>query len=394
MSERTRQAAPQSAGGMAVIARRLLVPLAALAALFVGGAWVYTHVVGRLFFQAQSASVLPTKLILALAVLAGAASFFSPCSLAITPAFLTFFAERDIRVEGQVSGRRRLYAAAVWIAVGILAISALAGILVAVIGAIVYNVLIYLIPLVGLVFVILGGMMLLGHSGDLAWASRFLPGFRYYQRLLRETNGNSRRQLIAFGAAYGAASHSCTLPIIIGMLMLPLAAGDYWLAGSALLIYGIALAGLMLLMLTLGQPAVTAIRHGLGSSLQYAIAALFLVTGGYLFRYFTLNYGGHYSSGGAAPVFRIVEGSPGSASPYTPAVLHIPTDRNVAIDLTDNIGGCGLVTVFPGLGTHGGAVRALVPVGQTRRIVIRAPKPGQYRYHCSENMFFGEIIAR
>ena len=60
----------------------------ALAAVFIGGYWVYTHVVGRLFFQAQSASILPKGLILRLAVLAGADSFFSPCSLAITPAFL------------------------------------------------------------------------------------------------------------------------------------------------------------------------------------------------------------------------------------------------------------------------------------------------------------------
>jgi len=93
-------------------------------------------------------------------------------------------------------------------------------------------------------------------------------------------------------------------------------------------------------------------------------------------------------------VLKIIEGSSGSAIPYTPAVLHIPADRKVAIDLTDNIGGCGLVTVFPELGVNGGAVRALVPVGQIRRVVIRAPKPGHYRYHCSENMFFGEIIAR
>ena len=376
-------------------ALRILIPLAALAALFAGGAWVYTHVVGRLFFATQSATVLPTKLILALAVLAGAASFFSPCSLAITPAFLTYFAQRDAGDAQPSAGRRRLFAAAAWIAVGILAVSALAGILVGFVGAMVYNVLIYLIPMVGVLFVGLGGMMLLGRSARLASLSRFLPGYRSYQRLLSHATGSTRGELIAFGAAYGAASHTCTLPVIIGMLMLPLAAGNYWLAGGALLIYGIALAGLMLLMLTLGQPAVTAIRRRLGAYLQYAIAVLFLVTGGYLFHYFALNYGAsQYIAGGRLPVVRIIEGSPGSASPYTPAVLYIPARKDIALDLTDNIGGCGLVTIFPGLGVDGRTVRALVPVGQTRRIVLRAPKPGRYRYHCSENMFFGEIVAR
>lgn len=96
----------------------------------------------------------------------------------------------------------------------------------------------------------------------------------------------------------------------------------------------------------------------------------------------------------AMPVFKLVEGAKGSPDPYTPRVLDVPAGKKVALEITDNIGGCALVTVFPGLGADGSAVRASVPVGQTRRIVIFASKPGHYRYHCSENMFFGEIVAR
>lgn len=99
-------------------------------------------------------------------------------------------------------------------------------------------------------------------------------------------------------------------------------------------------------------------------------------------------------SADAIPVFKLVEGAKGSADPYTPRVLMIPAGKKVALEITDNIGGCALVTVFPGLGVNGGTVCARVPVGQTRRIVVRAPKPGHYRYHCSENMFFGEVVAR
>lgn len=95
----------------------------------------------------------------------------------------------------------------------------------------------------------------------------------------------------------------------------------------------------------------------------------------------------------AMPVFKLVEGAKGSPDPYTPRVLNIPSGRNVVLEITDHIGGCALVTIFPGLGVHGGMVRARVPVGQTRRVVIRAAKPGQYRYHCSGSMYFGEIVA-
>lgn len=93
------------------------------------------------------------------------------------------------------------------------------------------------------------------------------------------------------------------------------------------------------------------------------------------------------------PVFRLIEGEKGSANPYTPAALNIPAGKKVVLEITDHLGGCALVTVFPGLGVNGGTVRARVPVGQTRRIVIRAPKAGRYRYHCSESMYFGEIVA-
>lgn len=267
-----------------------VVLLTALVALFAGGAWVYTNVVGALLFRAQSASILPAPLILALAVLAGAASFFSPCSLVITPAFLTYFVEHGSS-DGNGSGFKELFSAALLIAVGIVGVSAVAGVLVGVIGAVVYNILIYVIPLVGIVFVLLGVMMLMRRGAALAWVARWLPGHRAYHRMLDKNPGNSPGALIGFGVAYGAASHSCTLPVVIGMLMLPIAAGNYWLAGTALLVYGVALAGLMLLMLTLGHPVVNAMRRSIGPALQYIVGSLFVATGGYLFYYFVLNFG-------------------------------------------------------------------------------------------------------
>lgn len=102
------------------------------------------------------------------------------------------------------------------------------------------------------------------------------------------------------------------------------------------------------------------------------------------------------SRGGRAStalVYRIVEGKSGSVYPYTPDVLRIPAGQVVAIKLTDYLGGCGLVTVFPGLAPGGGDARARVPVGTTGRVYIRAPRPGRYPFHCSGNMYFGTIVA-
>ncbi|MHB1515347.1 MAG: hypothetical protein ACYCVY_06470 [Acidiferrobacteraceae bacterium] len=95
----------------------------------------------------------------------------------------------------------------------------------------------------------------------------------------------------------------------------------------------------------------------------------------------------------ATLVYHIVEGKSGSSYPYTPDVLRIPAGQVVAIKLTDYLGGCGLVTVFPRLAPGGGDARARVPVGTTGRVSIRAPRPGRYPFHCSGNMYFGTIVA-
>lgn len=97
---------------------------------------------------------------------------------------------------------------------------------------------------------------------------------------------------------------------------------------------------------------------------------------------------------GTLPVFRLVEGAPNATHPYSPQVLTIPAGRAVAIRLTDNLGGCGLVTVFPKLGRHGATARVDVPIGATRMVELYAPRPGSYPYHCAGDMYFGVIKAR
>lgn len=93
------------------------------------------------------------------------------------------------------------------------------------------------------------------------------------------------------------------------------------------------------------------------------------------------------------PVVNIVEGQAGSAYPYSPAVVHLRAGRLVAIRITDNLGGCGLATVFPGLAPKGGIAQVVVPVGATKVVLIRAPRPGTFVFHCASDMYFGRIVA-
>lgn len=95
-----------------------------------------------------------------------------------------------------------------------------------------------------------------------------------------------------------------------------------------------------------------------------------------------------------APVFRIVEGSTfTTGTPYSPTILHIPAGRVVAVRLTDHLGGCGLRTIFPGLGVDHGDAAVTVPVGSTGTVLLRAPHAGSYTYTCDAHMYFGRIVA-
>lgn len=106
----------------------------------------------------------------------------------------------------------------------------------------------------------------------------------------------------------------------------------------------------------------------------------------------TLNHRGRSPRAAGDTDRPLVEGQAGSPYPYTPDVLRIHAGRLIAIKLTDNLGGCGLSTVFPKL-KPGGGTQAEVPVGATRVVLVRAPHPGTYVFHCSGDMYFGRIVA-
>ena len=89
----------------------------------------------------------------------------------------------------------------------------------------------------------------------------------------------------------------------------------------------------------------------------------------------------------------MVEGQRGYPYPYDPRVLHVHAGHPFAIRLTDNLGGCGLDTVFRGLGQNGGTATVNVPVGSTRTLTLEAARPGRYAFHCGSDMYFGTIVA-
>lgn len=269
---------------------RALLLLIVLTGVFWAGAWLYVHVGGRLFAQA---STLPAPLLLALALVGGAASFFSPCSIAITPSFLLYLLGEEQAGVAAESRRRRALRSASLVAVGVVSFYALAGALVGALGAVVYNYLVYLVALVGVAFLALGYLLLSGESPRLVAVAQRNPANRHYERMLGGSALAGSGRLYGFGWAYGAASHTCALPIFLGIVLVPLTTGSYWLAAGTTLVYGAAIALLLVGLAVVGEGMLAGARRRLlGHYLQLATGALFAATGAYLVYYFLKNYGG------------------------------------------------------------------------------------------------------
>jgi len=380
-----------------------IIPTSAATALLltgVAGYFLYLHT-GTILQQGQA---LPPVLILALALIGGAASFFSPCSIAITPAFLAYLTTgtppgKDTRVLS-----RTVISAAGLVALGIVVFYAAAGGIIGMVGSIAYNYLVYFIPVVGAVFILLGALILLGRTGVLAFVERWNPMNRLYarQEIGTPAAGTPRkRTLVSFGFAYGAASHTCSLPIFLGILLVPLVTGNYPLAALSVFAYGFAIAFLVVVMMVLGQRVFAALRR-LGPWLMRITAGLFIGTGVFLFYYFGENYGTYLnqasvlSAATSVPehAYHLIEGADATGYPYQPRILNIPARQTVEVAVTDHIGGCLLRTVFEGLGPNGRTAEIMVPVGQTRTVTLYAPHPGRYAFHCGANMYSGTVVAR
>lgn len=366
----------------------------------VAGYFLYLHAGSIL----QKGQTLPPLLIVGLALVGGAASFFSPCSIAITPAFLAYLTVgTPPDKEARVPSRPVVFAAGL-VALGIIVFYAAAGTLIGMVGSIAYNYMVYFIPVVGVAFVLLGVLLLLGRSGLLAFIERWNPMNRRYahQEIGIPAAGPPRkRTLVSFGFAYGAASHTCSLPIFLGVLLLPLVAGNYPLAILSVFAYGFAIALLVVVMMLLGQRVFAALRRT-GPWLMRLTAVLFIGTGGFLFYYFGQNYGAYANPTAVASAitattghrYALTEGADATGYPYQPRTLVIPAGLPVQVSVTDHIGGCLLRTIFEGLGPDGHAAEITVPVEETRVIQLYAAHPGRYTFHCGSDMYSGTVVAQ
>ncbi|MGB0653323.1 MAG: hypothetical protein ACPGQL_09005 [Thermoplasmatota archaeon] len=227
--------------------------------------------------------------VLGLALLAGLASAFSPCSVGLLPAYLGFLLTDQSRATAAptgasagtpsaagtgASGRRygRAIAGGLATAAGIVSVYAVIAVLLWLAGPALRPYVRYLAPTVAVLLVALGLMMLAGFD---------------WNRLVARLGGNQadgRRGFYAFGIGYGTAAFGCTGPIFVPILLAAFVEGT--LTGFAAFgLYTAAVAGLVLvaaLLVAAGRQGMLRAFLSRTRVINKISAALLVAAGAYL----------------------------------------------------------------------------------------------------------------
>jgi cytochrome c-type biogenesis protein len=215
--------------------------------------------------------------------LVGTAALFSPCAFPLFPAYITWYLALDDRTGATGRVWRPLRYGAVC-GLGAVVFFLLIGVGLSALGGALSSYLIGAKPVVALILVVVGMVML---------ADRGLPVPAWVSGGTLLTAPAAERRplysLFLYGFGYGLASTGCTLPIYVGLVVLPLSSGAFTRAFTAFLSFALAMGGLMtLLTVLIAGSKQTLLRHLLASTLRIRRAGgvLLILIGLYLGYYF------------------------------------------------------------------------------------------------------------
>lgn len=188
-----------------------------------------------------------------LAVMAGVASFFSPCAFPLLPGYLSFYTA--VSGDGSPATRStRTLGLGLMAAVGVLTFTLILGAIIGLLGVSAGQALsisgpepsrfvLWIRGLVGVILVALGLVQWFnvnlkpGLADKLAW----------YTRPNRQGNGGATT-LYLYGFGYTAAGMGCTGPILAGLTVVALATGGFSTAITTFAVFAMTMGGLMLLV--------------------------------------------------------------------------------------------------------------------------------------------------
>jgi cytochrome c-type biogenesis protein len=168
---------------------------------------------------------------------AGMVATVNPCGFAMLPAYLGWF------IGDRRAGRRNALVVGLTVSAGFVLVFVTAGVLVASGLRVIIDWIPWVALVIGFALVILGVAQLRGRSAYVR-----LPG------LTRSSADGSLVGLVGFGASYGAASLSCTLPIFLSLIAGAVAGSSFLESVSVFVAYGAGMS-LVVVVLTLAVAA-------------------------------------------------------------------------------------------------------------------------------------------
>ncbi len=221
--------------------------LVVLAALIAAGYFGF-----RAFVTTPDLSVLN---LYALAVVAGIASFFSPCAFPLLPGYLSFYYLAGQEPHAAQSGAGRALKLGLAAALGVVTFDLILGVLIAMLGVGIAQGLSVSSPQPSpFVRVLRGGvgvvLLLLGIGQLAGWNLKptFVDALAYRTRPRRDGGSSPGASLFLYGLGYNAAGMGCTGPILAGLMISGLASGGFTSALGAFVMFSITMGALMLIV--------------------------------------------------------------------------------------------------------------------------------------------------
>jgi len=217
--------------------------------------FLFIILLGYAGFRSFASTDLSGANLYLLAVVAGFASFFSPCAFPLLSSYLSFYymAGQDETAVSPSFGRGLKLGLAS--AMGVMSFVLVLGLIIAILGAGAGKSLSIsgsepsqfvrgFRGVVGLVLLTLGIMQLTGRN----LKPKFVDAFAYHTRPQRDGTRSAALTLYLYGLGYNAAGMGCTGPILAGLMLAALASGGFASALSAFVVFALTMGLLMLLI--------------------------------------------------------------------------------------------------------------------------------------------------
>jgi cytochrome c-type biogenesis protein len=189
-----------------------------------------------------------------LAIVAGVASFFSPCAFPLLPSYFSFYHQAG-ESTGAAAHRGRSIQLGLSAALGVMTFTLFLGLIIAALGTGFAEGLSISGPepsqfvrgFRGAVGALLLGLGIAQLAG-LNLKPKFMEAFAYRTRPQREGNRGPAASLYLYGLGYNAAGMGCTGPILAGLIVFALASGGFTSALTAFVIFSLTMGTLMLVI--------------------------------------------------------------------------------------------------------------------------------------------------